>query len=77
MRSLWFLTFYDPVIFNSSYDFRGVLMKQDLIETTTQDQGLPTKAAAFIVNTFLNTLIKTLMRGGKIELQVWKMHRVL
>ena len=43
--------------------------KSELIEALAQDQGLPTKTAASIVNTILDTMIETLVRGDNIELR--------
>ena len=43
--------------------------KSELIEALAQDQDLPTKTAASIVNTILNTMIETLVRGDNIELR--------
>jgi len=43
--------------------------KSELIEALAQDQGLPAKTAASIVNTILDTMIETLVRGDNIELR--------
>ena len=43
--------------------------KSELIEALAQDQGLPIKTAASIVNTILDTMIETLVRGDNIELR--------
>jgi len=43
--------------------------KSELIEALAQDQGLPIKTAASIVNTILDTMIKTLERSDNIELR--------
>ena len=43
--------------------------KSELIEALAQDQGLPIKTAASIVNTILDTMIETLVRGDGIELR--------
>ncbi len=43
--------------------------KSELIEALAQDQGLPTKTAASIVKTILDTMIETLVRGDNIELR--------
>jgi len=40
-----------------------------LIEALAQNQGLPTKTAASIVNTIVDTMIETLVRGDNIELR--------
>jgi nucleoid DNA-binding protein len=42
------------------------MKKSELIEALAQDQGLPTKTAASIVNTILDTMIETLVRGDNI-----------
>ena len=43
--------------------------KSELIEALAQNQGLPTKTAASIVNTIVDTMIETLVRGDNIELR--------
>ena len=43
--------------------------KSELIDALAQDQGLPTNTAASIVNTILDTMIETLVRGDNIELR--------
>lgn len=43
--------------------------KSELIEALAQNQGLPIKTAASIVNTILDTMIETLVRGKNIELR--------
>jgi len=43
--------------------------KSELIEALAQDQSLPTKTAASIVGTILETMIETLVRGDNIELR--------
>ena len=43
--------------------------KSELIEALAQNQGLPIKTAASIVNTILDTMIETLVRGESIELR--------
>ncbi|MDD2465231.1 MAG: integration host factor subunit beta [Desulfobulbus sp.] len=43
--------------------------KSELIEALAQNQGLPIKTAASIVNTILDTMIETLVRGENIELR--------
>jgi integration host factor subunit beta len=43
--------------------------KSDLIEALAQNQSLPIKTAASIVNTILDTMIETLVRGDNIELR--------
>ena len=43
--------------------------KSELIEALAQDQGLPTKTAASIVNTIVDTMIETLVKGDNIELR--------
>ncbi|WP_319587283.1 HU family DNA-binding protein [uncultured Desulfobulbus sp.] len=43
--------------------------KSELIEALAQDQDLTTKTAASIVNTILDTMIETLVRGDNIELR--------
>jgi integration host factor subunit beta len=45
------------------------MKKSELIEALAQDQGLPTKTAASIVNTILDTMIETLVRGDNIEVR--------
>lgn len=40
-----------------------------MIEALAQDQGLSTKTAASIVNTILDKMIETLVRGDNIELR--------
>lgn len=45
------------------------MTKSELIEALAQDQGLPTKLAASIVNTILDTMIEALVRGDNIELR--------
>lgn len=43
--------------------------KSELIEALAQKQGLPIKTAASIVNTILDTMIETLVKGESIELR--------
>ena len=43
--------------------------KSELIEALAQNQSLPIKTAASIVNTILDTMIETLVRGDGIELR--------
>ena len=43
--------------------------KSELIEALAQNQGLPIKTAASIVNTILDTMIETLVKGESIELR--------
>jgi integration host factor subunit beta len=43
--------------------------KSELIEALAQNQDLPTKTAASIVSTILDTMIETLVRGDNIELR--------
>jgi len=43
--------------------------KSELIEALAHDQGLSAKEAASIVNTILDTMIETLVRGDNIELR--------
>jgi integration host factor subunit beta len=43
--------------------------KSELIEALAQKQGLPTKTAASIVNTILDAMVETLVRGDNIELR--------
>ena len=43
--------------------------KSELIEALANNQGLPIKTAASIVNTILDTMIETLVRGESIELR--------
>ena len=43
--------------------------KSELIEALAQDQNLPVKTAASIVNTIIETMIETLVRGDNIELR--------
>jgi integration host factor subunit beta len=43
--------------------------KSELIEALAQDQGLPPKTAASIVNTILDTMIESLVKGENIELR--------
>ena len=43
--------------------------KSELIEALAQNQSLPTKTAASIVNTIVDTMIETLVRGDNIELR--------
>jgi integration host factor subunit beta len=43
--------------------------KSDLIEALAQGQGLPPKTAASIVNTILDTMIESLVKGENIELR--------
>lgn len=45
------------------------MTKSELIEALAQDQGLPTKMAASIVNTILDTMIEALVKGDNIELR--------
>ncbi len=43
--------------------------KSQLIEALAQDQNLPPKTAASIVNTILNLMSETLVNGDNIELR--------
>lgn len=43
--------------------------KSELIEALAQNQGLPAKTAKSIVNTILDAMIETLVRGENIELR--------
>ena len=43
--------------------------KSELIEALAQNQDLPTKTAASIVNTILDAMVETLVRGDNIELR--------
>ena len=43
--------------------------KSQLIEAFAQDQNLPIKTAASIVNTILDTMIEALLKGDNIELR--------
>jgi len=43
--------------------------KSQLIEAFAQDQKLPIKTAASIVNTILDTMIEALLKGDNIELR--------
>ncbi len=43
--------------------------KSQLIEALAQDQNLPPKTAASIVNTILNLMSETLINGDNIELR--------
>ena len=45
------------------------MTKSKLIEVLALDQKLPPKTAASIVNTILDTLIETLVKGDNIELR--------
>jgi integration host factor subunit beta len=45
------------------------MTKSQLIEALAQNQDLPLKTAASIVNTILDTMIETLVKGDNIELR--------
>jgi len=45
------------------------MTKSQLIEALAQNQDLPLKTAASIVNTILDTMIETLVKGENIELR--------
>lgn len=45
------------------------MTKSELIEALAQNLGLPTKMAASIVNTILDTMIEALVKGDNIELR--------
>ena len=45
------------------------MTKSQLIEALAMDQNIPTKTAASIVNTILDTMIETLVKGDNIELR--------